>query len=164
MQVAILIPDETVELGDKGVFGQGPDNLIDNLAVFKKNKGWNAPNPVLPGTEMVSAGIDLGDDHPTEKMARQPVDNRRQRPAGAATWRIEVEHQRQIGLADHLRSVLVGKLNRRGVAGHGQRSLAFAAARATVLFAGGHFIFGLAAWTCNNQGIHGMMSVKKDKG
>ena len=36
-KAAILSPEETVELGDKGVLGQGPDNLIDNLAVFKEN-------------------------------------------------------------------------------------------------------------------------------
>jgi hypothetical protein len=38
--------------------------------------------------------------------------------------------------------------------------MAFAATWATVLSAGGHFILGLTAWTCNNQGIHGMMPVK----
>jgi len=94
---------------------------------------------------MVCAGVDLGDDRPTEKLSRQPIYNRSQRPAGGAAWRIEVEHQRQVGLADHLRSLLVGKFNRRGIIGHGQRGLALAAARAQVLFAGYHFILGLAA-------------------
>jgi hypothetical protein len=29
-----------------------------------------------------------------------------------------------------------------------------------VLFGGGHFVLGLTAWACNNQAIHGMLSVK----
>lgn len=159
-KAAILSPDETVELGDKGVLGQGPDNLIDNQAVFKENKGRDALDSVVSGGEMVCAGVDFGDDRPTEKLSCQPIYDRSQRPTGSAAWRIQVEHQRQVGLADHLRGVSVGKFHRRDVPGHGQRGLAFAAAWATMLFDGDHFILGLAAWTCNNQGIHGMMPFK----
>ena len=156
---AILSPDETVEFGDKGVFRQGADNLVGNLAVFEKNKGWDAPDSVLSGADVVCAGVDLGDDRPPEKTARQSLYHRGQHPAGTAARRIEIEHNRQVGLADYLRNILVGKLDRCGVIGHGQSGLAFAAARLTVLFDGGHFVLGLTAWTCNNQAIHGMLSV-----
>jgi hypothetical protein len=158
-KTSILSPEKIIELGDKGILGQGSGNLIDNFAVFKKNKGWDSPDSVVGGAERVFAGVDLGDNHAPEKMTRNPVNNRSQRPARAAAWRIQVEQQRQVGLADQLGSLLVADFNRHGVCGHGQRGLAFTAPRFTMLFAGGHFILGLAAGACNNQSIHGMWSV-----
>ena len=49
-------------------------------------------------------------------------------------------------------------------AGHGQGDPAFAAAWISVLFDSDHFIFGLAAWASNDQGIHGIMVITGDNG
>lgn len=70
----------------KFLLRQRPGYLVHRTAVFKENKGGNAPDPVLRGCHLVAAGVELGNNDPTIKFPRHGSNCRSEHHAWAAGW------------------------------------------------------------------------------
>jgi hypothetical protein len=108
---AILSSDGLVDQFRELRFADRPGDLINNIAVFEKNKRGYGTDAVFARSRRIVVHIHLGNLDPSIEFRRQLIDNRSNGLARTAPWRPEIDEAGKVSLQDLGVKFIVGNMD-----------------------------------------------------
>lgn len=143
-------------------FWGGAHHLINQLAILKKEKSRHAPDLVVAGRTRMKGGVQGGCLDPAQVFPVKPVNQGGQGLARTAGRGVEINHNRQLGLADKGLEFIIRQFDGLGLVPKLQRSSAFTALGMQMLTIGRNPVLTGAGWTGDDKGIHDSVPLVKE--